>query len=55
VFRTGLYGWITSWFGGASVENDSKEAEDKNKAALLDTWSKMEFRYAIQTFQILTT
>lgn len=42
--RTGLYGWISSWFGGTPVESDSKEAEDRNKAALLDTWSKMEFR-----------
>ncbi|KAI6183493.1 Vacuolar protein sorting-associated protein 13D [Aphelenchoides bicaudatus] len=40
----GLYGWVASWFGATPTETDSKEAEDLNKAALLDMWPTMEFR-----------
>lgn len=40
----GLYGWVTSWFGGQQPETDAKDDDDQNKAALLDMWPKMEFQ-----------
>lgn len=38
IFSYGLYGWLTSWFGGTPAEIDSNDDEDQNRAALLDMW-----------------
>lgn len=40
----GLYGWISSWFGGQQPEIDKLDTEDINKAAFLEIYPKMEFR-----------